>query len=163
MTLYIETKIFIVFVLLGMLFSLIFDVFRAIRRVKKPNKFSLYIQDILFFLIIGIILIIILIYYMDSGIRLYNIFSIAIGVIIYVSIFGNSIRNIFCKLILINNKIVKFILITFDVYKIPLKKALKKLKKIVKNCCKKKLYMINFKYAKMKNCLFNKKIKTKED
>ena len=49
MTLFKETKLFLSFVLLGLLFSLIFDIFRAIRRVYKPKKYTVYSRYYIFY------------------------------------------------------------------------------------------------------------------
>ena len=161
MTLFKETKIFLTFVILGLLFSFIFDMFRAIRRFKKPNKYSVLIQDIIYFIIIGTILLVLLINVFNSEIRLYNILSIVLGVIIYISVFGNCIRNIFCKIFKFNNKIHEFIVLPLIIYTTIFSSLINKFKKNVIKCCKKILYMINF------NCVINIirniKLKTKED
>ena len=161
MTLFKETKIFLAFVLLGLVFSFIFDVFRAIRRVRKPGVYSIYIQDIIYFSIIGVILLFLMINVFNSEVRLYNILSIILGVVIYISVFGNSIRNIFCKIFRLNNKILEFIILPLSIYTTFFSGLINKFKKIVIKCCKKILYMINFNCVK--NFVLKKKLKTKED
>ena len=42
---------FFIFILVGMLTALIYDLFRILRKVFKTNDFFTYIEDILFWLI----------------------------------------------------------------------------------------------------------------
>lgn len=138
------------FVLLGAIFSVIFDFFRALRKVKKPKNFTVYIQDIIYFCIIGAILIVTMINYTKESFRLYLLLSIVLGVFIYIGVFGNMIFNIFQNIIKASNEIVEFIFITLELPKQLFKKQMWFIKKIVKNCCKKIYNMVNFKYSKLK-------------
>ena len=86
----------------------------------------------------------------NSEIRLYNILSIILGVVIYISVFGNIVRNIFCNLFRFNKKILDFTTLPLSIYMTFFGSSINKFKKIVIKCCKKNLDMINFNCIKKK-------------
>ena len=77
-----ESTIFLIFILIGVLISIIFDLFRAYRKVQHSNDIATYIQDIIFWIISGIIVI-------------YSVFVFNYGQIRGYVILGISLRN-FC-------------------------------------------------------------------
>ena len=157
-----ETITFLIFVLLGAIFSIVFDVFRAIRKVKKANVKTVCMQDIIYFFIIGVILLISLIKISEVSFRVYLLLGIVLGCIIYISVIGNKVMNIFVYIIKMWNKINSFIFLPLTVFSTLFDKQINILKKIVVNCCKKISYMINFKHIRSK-LKFTNKFKTKED
>ena len=56
---------FLQFVLIGVIISIIFDFFRSYRMNKKVSNISVMIQDILFFVIATIIIIMGIVYILD--------------------------------------------------------------------------------------------------
>ena len=159
MTLSQETTVFLIFVVMGMVFSVIFDMFRAIRKVKKKKRRMIYIQDIIYFLIIGVILGLVIINYMDTELRIYLMLAIVLGIIIYISVIGNKIMNLMVKIININRGVWRFLILPLTIYYEIFEKQIDILKKCVINCCKKILNMINLNHIKKKF----RKIITKED
>lgn len=157
MTLNEETIIFLIFVVMGMVFSVIFDVFRAIRKVKKLKNKTIYFQDIIYFFIIGAILLIIIINYMNTELRMYLILAIILGVIIYISTVGNIIMNLIVKFIKISGSIIWFINLPLNIYRALFEKQIVILKKYVIKCCKKIKYMINLNHIKKKFEIFRTK------
>ena len=159
MTLSEETKVFLIFVVMGMAFSIIFDFFRALRKVKKVKSKTIYFQDIIYFLIVGLILVTIIINYMDTGLRMYLILAIVLGIIIYISVVGNIIMNIIVKFIKISREITRFFILPVTIYTSVFEKQIVILKKYVGKCCKKIIDMINLNHIKKNFKIF----KTKED
>ena len=159
MTLTEETTIFLVFVAVGMLFSFIFDFFRALRKVKKLKNRTIYIQDIIYFLIIGTILLVVTINYMNTELRVYLILATILGVVIYISTVGNFVMNLIVKLIKFSGKMVDFIFLPVTLFTCIFEKQISILKKYVIKCCKKMKYMINLNRIKTKFKFF----KTKEE
>lgn len=145
-----ETWSFFIFIAIGMVYAFIFDFFRALRKIKKVNTVIVSIQDIIYFIIVGIILVIVMYGIMQETLRIYLIFSIILGVMIYTSIFGNSVRNIYIKIIRANNKILEFIFIPLDIFRQIFSKQLKFLKNITKFYCKKFFYVIKSNYCKVR-------------
>lgn len=160
-----ETIIFLTFVLIGCIFSIVFDFFRAIRKYNKMDRRNVYIQDILYFIIITIILLVAILNIRQDVFRLYLIVAIVLGIIIYISIIGNKVRDIFVSIFKVSHKIKQFIFIPLELFGTLFEKQIKILKKIIVNCCKKISYMINFYHNKVRTkCTTgkNNKLKTKE-
>lgn len=156
MVLHKETIDFLLFVMLGIIFSFIFDFFRAIRKVKKVSTRAVYIQDIIYFFIVGIIMVLSITSLLKQSFRVYFILSIVLGIFIYIGIFGNKVMMIYIKLINLSGAILEFIILPIKVYIQIFDKQIKKIVKIVINCCKKNIYMINCNYSKIKTKVINK-------
>ena len=139
-----ETISFFAFTVLGILYGVLFDFFRALRKVKKRRDIIVSLQDIVYFIIVGIVLILFMYIYMKESLRMYLIFSIILGLVIYISIVGNKIRDIFVKLVNGYNSIVSFIFLPFEVFRQIFSKQIIFFKNIANKCCKKILYMINY-------------------
>ena len=154
-----ETIQFFVFVILGMVFSIIFDFFRALRKNRKISRVKVYIQDIIYFLIVGFIFIIVMLNYTNAPFRLYLLIGIILGITFYIGVFGNHILNIFVKLLNFYHNILEFIFLPLYVYGDIFKKQIYFLKKFVLNCCKKISYMVNSKYELAKTVLLRPIIK----
>ena len=155
-----ETISFLTFILIGVVYGIIFDFFRALRKTKKRNDLVVSIQDILYFIIVGIILVIAICMNMLNSIRIYSIFSIILGIVIYMSTMSSKFEKLFINLIRAFNDILVFIFMPLDIFRQIFAKQIKFFKNIVIKCCKRIFNVINF------NCLnvFQKKNKliTKE-
>ncbi len=151
MSLQIETINFLIFVVMGMLFSLIFDVFRAIRKINMPKKNIINLQDVIYFIIIGTMLVFVIVNMQGEVLRLYLILAIVIGAILYTLVAKNYIRNLFIILINKMSGIIQFIFLPLKIHYMFLCKVCKKIKKCVKVSCKRKSDMIEFYHKKVKN------------
>lgn len=112
-----ETITFFIFILLGIIVGIIFDFFRAIRKVKSCKEKYVYLQDILFFLITGVILSIAVINILAEEIRLYLFVSLFLGIVIYISTISIFVMKIFVKIIKISDEIFKFVFLPLTAYK----------------------------------------------
>jgi len=123
-----QSKIFCAFFVLGILIAFIFDFFRVLRKTIKTSNVMTYFEDILFFIIVGILYIKSIIILAYGDIRLYIFVASILGIIFYILTIGNLCAIIF-KVIL--DFLKKFILCFIRILKIPLKivnKILLKLK-----------------------------------
>lgn len=153
-----ETITFLIFIVIGVITGIIFDFFRALRKVKKYNVKIVCLQDIIFFLIVGLIISGALIYELESNLRIYLFLAILLGMIFYVGTLSISVLNIFVSLIKVSNKVFSFILLPIDMLKENFKwlkeRILKKLcnflSKIKKKCCNIFFYVISYTYSKKK-------------
>lgn len=93
---------FIYFIITGMILGVVFDVFRILRKSFKTSDIITNIQDILFGIITGIILLSSIFLFNKGELRLYLFLGIAFGIIIYML----SISKYFIKL---NVTIINFI------------------------------------------------------
>lgn len=121
-SLYDQIKILIIFAITGIIIGLLFDFFRIQRKVIKTFDFITYLQDALFWILSGIVLIISIMNFTNGEIRSYMILGIIIGVVLYFNIFSKYIMKISVG---IANFFIKIVHILIS----PIKKLSKKFKK----------------------------------
>lgn len=115
-----------IFFLTGICIGLLFDFFRIQRKVLRTCDFITYIQDILFWIVSGLIIIFVIMKYTNGEIRIYMILGIILGILIYFLIISKYIMKIFvCILSFLLNIIGKLLF--------PIKKIYKIIKKSWKN------------------------------
>ena len=115
-----------IFFLTGICIGLLFDFFRIQRKVLKTCDFITYIQDILFWIVSGLIIIFVIMKYTKGEIRIYMVLGIILGILIYFLIISKYIMKIFvCILSFLLNIIGKLLF--------PIKKIYKIIKKSWKN------------------------------
>ena len=74
---------FIYFIIVGAILSIIFDIFRIFRRTIKTSDIVTNIQDILFCIITGTIIIFSIFYFNNGELRLYVFLGLFIGITLY--------------------------------------------------------------------------------
>lgn len=128
-TIIIQLYSFFIYLITGIIIGIFFDIFRVLRKSFKTPDFVTYIEDMLFWIFTGILLIFVLINFSSGEIRFYNVISLCIGTAIYILL----ISKYFIR---INTTIIKYIKFVFHkIYKIisyPIKLILKFLIKIFK-------------------------------
>lgn len=96
----------LLFILTGIVIGVLFDIFRIIRRSFKTPDFLTYIEDILFWLMAGIILLFTIFKFNNGEIRLYIFVSLLFGLTIYLLTLSKFFIKINVKIIGILKKIV---------------------------------------------------------
>ena len=96
----------LLFILTGIVIGVLFDIFRIIRRSFKTPDFLTYIEDILFWLLTGIILLFTIFTFNNGEIRLYIFVSLLFGLTIYLLTLSKLFIKINVKIIGIIKKIV---------------------------------------------------------
>lgn len=144
-----QAYIFLIFILNGFLIGLLFDIFRILRKSFKTKDFLTYIQDFLFWILAGIIILYSLFKFNNGEIRGYVFLGIFIGVITYLFLFSKYFIKVNLKIIEIIKTILKFCFI------IPIKHFFKFLKKnvfipIIKTFNLLRNYLSNFKIKNIK-------------
>ncbi len=104
---------FCIFIVLGIIISFIFDIFRILRKKFKTNNFFTYIEDISFWLISGSLIISAIFKFNEGELRAYLFIGILIGIIMYILLFTKFINNIFLKLLTPVKKILDLFLALF--------------------------------------------------
>lgn len=113
-----EVYIFLWFALSGGICGMIFDLFRAIRRTTNPPDWMVYIEDVLYWLIVAVIMMLTA-YFRDSGvIRVYMFLGMLLGSVIYFFIFSKICYKVFLSFCRILSKVI-------DCIYLPLKKVIK--------------------------------------
>ena len=78
-----QTYLFIVFSLTGIGLGVLFDFFRALRKTFKTPDLVTYLEDIIYWILAGIIVLYNVWFFNDGEIRIYMILGILIGAVIY--------------------------------------------------------------------------------
>lgn len=124
---YIQGQIFILFFLLGIVIGSIYDIFRVIRKNFKTSDFVTQIEDIIFLIISGILILCFILKFCIGEIRFYVFIAIFLGILLYFLTISKPyviILNIiakFCK------KILSFFVNLIKIPYIFIKKYIKKL------------------------------------
>lgn len=124
-----QALLFCVFTINGFLIGLLFDFFRILRKSFKTSDIITYIEDILFWILTGIILLYSIFTFNNGEIRFYMFLGVILGCIIYMLLFSRYIVNTITKIVLFFKKIIIKI-INIIIY--PLKMLIKMLNKILK-------------------------------
>ena len=146
-----QAQLFLIFTLNGVLIGLLFDTFRILRRSFKTKDFITYIEDILFWILTGLLLLYSIFTFSNGEIRLYMFMGVLVGCILYMLLISNHFIKINVKILLFVKKVISSI---FEIVLIPFSFIAKILQKMFKPFT---FFVIN-----IKNILFNfKKSKKK--
>lgn len=88
-----QVYIFFCTILCGMAISFLYDIFRIIRKTLKSGRASIYVEDLLFWILSAVIMSV-SIYYCNSGeLRLYMFLGALLGAVLYELLFSRVIIN----------------------------------------------------------------------
>lgn len=144
-----QAFLFLVFVVIGLIIGLLFDIFRILRISFKTKDVVTYIEDILFWIITGILVLYSIFIFNNGEIRFFIFIGIAIGVILYIMLFSSYIIKYSVYII---NFIKKVTGIIFNIILIPLRY----LRKIFKKIFFKPISFITINIRKFANKIINK-------
>ena len=121
-------RIFLIFVINGFLIGILFDIFRILRKSFKTKDIITYIEDILFWILTGLLLLYSIFTFSNGELRLYMFLGVFIGCILYMILISQYFIKINVKIILFTKGIVYkiFYILTF-----PIRLLLKILKKFL--------------------------------
>ena len=125
-----QIQLFFIFIINGLLIGLLFDFFRILRKAIKTSDFITYIEDILFWIFTGLIILYSIFTYNNGEIRLFMFIAILVGIIIYMALISKFIIS---ANMLIINTVKKIFSTIFKIIKIPLKLINKLIKKLFLN------------------------------
>lgn len=143
--------LFLIFTLDGVIIGLLFDLFRILRKSFKTSNFVTYLEDILFWILTGVLILYSIFTFNNGEIRFFFFLGIVIGIVLYMLLLSNYIINTSVFLIGIIKKIIAY----------PLT--------IILNICKKLFFKpIKFLFINFKNLTKNmhnlpKKLQNKKD
>ena len=122
-----QLQLFIIFLIDGIIIGVIFDIFRILRKTFKHKDYIIYIQDILFWFITGLILLYSTFVFNAGELRAFMIVSSVLGFFIYLFTLSKIFIKINVKIILLIKKIVIQIL---RIIAIPIKKLIALFRKL---------------------------------
>lgn len=152
-----QLQLFIIFSINGIIIGIIFDTFRIIRKSFKHKYIVICIQDALFWILSGFLLIYSTFVFNDGEFRAFMIFATIIGYILYLFTLSKLFIRIGVKIIKL---LKKLIIITFKMALTPIKKLLlkpctflvinvkKSFKSLKRKCQKSKIFFENKKEKK---------------
>lgn len=105
-----QAYLFIVFSLTGVVIGLLFDFFRILRRSFKTSNIITYFEDVLFWILTGVLILYNIWYFNNGEIRIYMFLGIIMGVLIYMLTLSNIIISLLSKIL---NSIVKVLELPF--------------------------------------------------
>lgn len=131
---------FLYSIILGVMFDLFYDVFKAFRLTIKCSDFFIFIQDIIYFMIVSIVSFCFFLVFTCGEIRFYILTGLVIG--FFVSRFSLSrifvpiLRWIITAIIIVRRYSRRFFRAIHNFFDVILKKVQKNLKKTLKSAKK---------------------------
>ena len=104
---------FCIFIILGLVVAFIFDLFRVLRKTFKTNNIVTYLEDILFWLITGFLIMVAVFTFNNGELRIYLFIGLLLGIIIYILLLSKIINSILLKILLPFKKIISSFLLVF--------------------------------------------------
>ena len=122
-----QIHLFLIFIINGLIIGLLFDFFRILRKAIKTSDFITYIEDALFWILTGFLILYSIFTFNNGEIRLFMFFAIIIGILLYITMIS--------KLIIKTNLIIidffkKIFSIILSIIKIPFNFLNKLIRKI---------------------------------
>lgn len=102
-----QAYLFIVFSLTGVVIGILFDFFRILRRSFKTSNIITYVEDVLFWILTGVLILYNIWYFNNGEIRIYMFLGIIMGLLIYMLTLSNIIVSLFSKILKILIKILE--------------------------------------------------------
>lgn len=154
-----QLYIFFIFILNGFLIGILFDIFRILRKTFKTEDFITYLEDFLFWIITGFLVIFSLFKFNNGELRGYIFIGILFGVIIYILLFSKIFIDVNLYIINIIKKIIHYVII------IPIKALYTTIKKYVFTPSFRLYKYLRKNLSKLKDLLkkLTKSIKIKKD
>lgn len=103
-----QVYLFLVFLINGVVIGLLFDFFRIARKVIPTNDFITYVEDILFWMLTGAIVLYSIFVFNNGELRLFMFLGIILGAFSYMILISSYI-------IKINVKIINILMIPFKI------------------------------------------------
>ena len=106
-----QAYLFLVFSFTGVLIGVLFDFFRILRRSIKTSNIITYIEDILFWILTGLLILYNIWYFNNGEIRIFMFLGIILGILIYMLTLSNILIKIFSKIL---QTIIRFMKLPFE-------------------------------------------------
>ena len=104
-----QTSLFLIFIVNGILIGLLFDFFRVLRKSFKTSDIVTYIEDILFWILTGFIILYSIFVFNNGEIRLFLFLGIILGIISYLLFVSSYIIKINVAIIKFFKKVISTI------------------------------------------------------
>ena len=105
-----QAIIFLIFIILGIIIGFLFDIFRILRKTFNTPDIVTYIEDIVFWLLTGFLVLYAIFTFNNGEIRLFMFLAIILGCITYMLLISRFIVNTSVKILAKTIKIIKKII-----------------------------------------------------
>lgn len=122
-----QAYLFLIFTINGIIIGLLFDIFRILRRSFKTSDIITCVQDVLFWILTGFILLYSIFTFSNGEIRLFMFLGVFLGCLIYMLVFSKYFIKINVKIILIIKKILIKII---SIFILPIKFIMNLIRKV---------------------------------
>ena len=126
-----QANLFLIFTIDGVLIGLLFDVFRILRKSFKTADIVTYIEDVIFWILTGVIILYSIFAFNNGEIRLFMFLGIILGGAFYLLLFS---RYVIKASVTIINIIKKCIIEIYKILSYPIKLIYKIISKPIKIC-----------------------------
>ena len=114
-----QAYLFLIFTINGIIIGLLFDFFIISRKVFNTKDVVTYIEDVLFWILSGAIVLYSIFVFNNGELRLYMFLGIVLGAFIYLLYISSYIIKINVKVIHLLKKIFGFVILPFNyIYKL---------------------------------------------
>lgn len=113
-----QAYIFLSCVLGGMIIAFIYDIFRIRRKAVKASNIIVYLEDLIYWILVALVLFGVVYLSNEGEIRGYLLIGVILGIIIYIFLLSKIIMAIFMFIIGI---IYRFAMIVFNILFFPIK------------------------------------------
>ncbi len=122
-----QINIFLIFIVNGLIIGLLFDFFRILRKSFNTKDIVTYIQDILFWILTGTLILYSTFIFNNGDIRLFMVIAIFLGIITYILCLSKYVVKVNVKIIgIVKDGVIKI----FNVLLIPINFTIKTFSKI---------------------------------
>lgn len=122
-----QAYLFSIFIANGIIIGILFDFFRILRKVFKTSDFVTYVEDLLFWILTGSIILYSIFVFNNGEIRLFMFLAVIIGVVSYMILLSSHVIKVNVKII---NILKKILLKIFAILVLPLRFIYKFIRKI---------------------------------
>lgn len=121
-----QEQVFMFFFIIGVIIGILFDIFKVLRKSFKTSDFMTFIEDLIFLLLSGILIISGILKLNGGEIRFFLFLGIFFGILSYILTISNLCVIIFYTFVKTCKKIFKFPINCFKKIFLSLKSAIKK-------------------------------------
>lgn len=101
---------FIAYLFSGIIICIVFDLFRSLRKGIKTSNIATYIEDVLFWVIAGLVILFVVNKYNYGELRVYTFLAMMLGAIVYFFTISKYFIKFLLNIILMIKKIVLFLI-----------------------------------------------------
>lgn len=110
-----QAYLFLIFILNGIIIGLLFDFFRISRKVVSTSDMATYLEDVLFWILAGAIMLYSIFVFNNGELRLFMFLGVLLGAFIYMLFISSHMINISVKTINLLKKVIGVLITPFKV------------------------------------------------